>query len=229
MPDYQRYAIYWTPDPGSGLEAFGERWFGSQGESFGLPADLVSRATKAPARYRLHATLKAPFRLRDGVSASDLQAAIDQFCSNRRSRSGGTLTLATFQRYLGLVLSRETAWIDWLAEECVTHFDRFRAPLNQSDRDRRELGRLSRAEIKLLEEFGYPFVLSAFRFHISLAGPLSSFELEQVREALEPHLKPHMEKSFQIESLSLLGEPSGGGLFELISRHRLGHAPAARP
>src|SRR6516225_3819254 len=112
---FQRYAIYWTPEPGSDFASFGDRWFGPAGESFGLPPTLFARATKTPARYRLHATLKAPFRLRDGARAEDLQDALDAFCAARRQPSGGALTLAIFQNYLGLVLSARTANIDWLA------------------------------------------------------------------------------------------------------------------
>jgi hypothetical protein len=219
MTTFKRYAIYWTPEAGSDLAAFGEKWFG-RSERFGLPADLVDRAIEAPARYRLHATLKAPFRLRDGHGVEDLQAALDAFCAKRRPPAGGTLKLAQFQRYLGLVLSCQTADIDWLAQECVIEFDRFRAPIGNSDRDRRALGRLKAMERALLEEFGYPFVLSAFRFHISLAGPLSKPELDQAGAALEPPLAPFMRSPFRLGSLSLLGEPADGGVFQLISRHR---------
>jgi hypothetical protein len=120
---FQRYAIYWTPEPGSDLASFGERWFGAAGETFGLPPSLAARAVKSPARYRLHATLKAPFRLREGIGAGDLQDALDSFCASRRGPSGGALALATFQNYLGLVLSARTTDIGWLAAECVTHFD----------------------------------------------------------------------------------------------------------
>jgi len=225
MTNYQRYAIYWTPEPGTGFAAFGERLFGAGGDTFGLPEGLKARAIEAPARYRLHATLKAPFRLGDGVSVAGLQADLDRFCSRRRVPSGGALRLAQFQRYLGLVLSRDAAAIDWLAEECVTHFDRFRAPFDESDRERRDLDRHTETERGLTESFGYPYVLSAFRFHISLAGPLSRPELNEVSAALEPEVAPFMREPFRIESLSLLGEPEGGGVFELLSRHRFGYIP----
>src|SRR5208337_1729818 len=108
-PRFQRYAIYWTPEPGSDLEAFGRRWFGQAAERFGLAPDLARRAVKNPARYGLHATLKAPFRLREGARACDLQRALDAFCAARRGPSGGAFVPAIFQGYLGLVLSGRTA------------------------------------------------------------------------------------------------------------------------
>jgi hypothetical protein len=218
---FQRYAIYWTPRPGTAVAEFGALWFGGF-ETFGLAPELAQRATKAPAVYGLHATFKAPFRLRDDVAPEELRDALDDFCANRRAPAPGRLMLGYHQRYLTLLLSGHQADVDWLAAECVTYFDRFRAPLDEEDNARRELDGLSEQEEAFLREFGYPYVLSAFRFHISLAGPLESAELDEVAKALQPQLAPFMSEPFEISDLSLLGEPRSGGVFEVISRRRLG-------
>ncbi len=218
---FQRYAIYWTPAPKTAMATFGALWFGGF-EPFGLAPDLIARAIKAPAGYGLHATLKAPFRLKDGISPQALCDALDSFCANRRAPSASRLILGHYQRYLTLMLSGNEADIDWLAAECVTHFDRFRAPLDQADLTRRELDDLTPEEEAFLADFGYPYVLSAFRFHISLAGPLESAELDKVASALEPHLTPFMTEPFEIRDLSLLGEPRSGGVFEVIHRRGFG-------
>jgi Protein of unknown function (DUF1045) len=220
MTDFSRYAIYWTPEPGSDLEAFGHCWFGAGPDISGLRQDLAARAKEAPARYGLHATLKAPFRLREGIAVKDLQGALDSFCAIRRAPSGGALTLAQFQGYLGLVLAAHTADIDWLAAECVTHFDCFRAPSAGSGVDWRSGEKLTAGEETFLASFGYPYVLSAFQFHVSLAGPLGGPELNEAAWALRPHLLPFMKDEMKIENLSLLGEPESGGPFEIISLHR---------
>jgi len=218
MP-FQRYAIYWTPEPGSDLALFGERWFREPSEMSGLSADLAYRAVKAPSRYGLHATLKAPFPLRERASPQDLQQALDAFCAIRRGPSAGAFAPACFQGYFGLVLSERTADMDWLAAECVTHFDSFRAPRGASGVGQRETGELSPREEAFLKEFGYPHVLSAFQFHVSLAGPLGTNELNEVAAALTPHLAPFMAKPVTFGCLSLLGERADNGVFELVSRH----------
>jgi hypothetical protein len=215
---FRRYAIYWTPPRESALDAFGRSWFG--GETFGLPADLAARAIDAPAHYRFHATLKAPFRLAEGATELSLQAALDAFCGMRKTPRGGPLTLSRFQRYLGLVLSGKRSDIDWLAAQCVTHFDTFRAPTEEEDRERRQRSALTEIQRQHIEAFGYPFVLSEFRFHISLAGPLEQNELARVEEALAPQLAPFMAEPFEIADLTLLGEPADGSAFEPLSRHR---------
>jgi hypothetical protein len=225
---FQRYAIYWTPEPESRLARFGEAWFANAldetgaatQETFGLACDFARRATKTPARYGVHATLKAPFRLREGATEADLQKALDSFCAMRRGVDSGPLRLASFQGYLGLVLSSGKAGADWLAAECVTQFDHFRAPLSETDRNRRDLDGMSKLEAEYFEAFGYPYILSEFLFHVTLAGPMSDSELAQVREALEPRLAWLTAEPLKIGSLSLLGEPEGAGAFELLSRHR---------
>ncbi len=214
---YARYAIYWTPQPGSALAAFGERWFAEPARMSGLAPELASAAVKAPARYGLHATLKAPFPLREDVSTEDLQRALDAFCAKRRPPCGGAFVPAFFQGWFGLVLSRHTAEIDWLAAGCVTHFDGFRAPggLSGVPAD----GELSAQEAVFAKEFGYPYVLSAFQFHVTLAGPLGEAALNQVAAALQPHLAPFLREPVGIGGLTLLGEREDGGIFETISRH----------
>ena len=221
---FERYAIYWTPLPETAIAKFGALWFGGF-ETFGLPPQLAQRAIKAPAIYGLHATFKAPFRLQDDVRPETLRDALDDFCANRRAPEKSRLMLGYYQRYLTLMLCEKEADIDLLAAECVTHFDRFRAPLNEEDRKRRELRDLdgmSPQEEAFLKDFGYPYVLSAFRFHISLAGPLESADLDVAAKAFQPHLAPFMSEPFEIKDLTLLGEPRSGGVFEVISRHPFG-------
>ncbi len=214
---YRRYAIYWTPELGSDLAAFGARWFAEPAEVSGLGAELAARAVKSPARYGLHATLKAPFPFTERASVQDLQQALDAFCAKRRAPSGGALVPAFYQGYFVLALSQRTADIDWLAAECVTHFDAFRAAGGRSGVPAD--GALSPQEEAFAAEFGYPYVLSAYRFHVTLAGLLGEAGLKEVATALEPQLAPFLRDPVAIGSLTLLGEPESGGAFEAIGRH----------
>jgi Protein of unknown function (DUF1045) len=227
MP-YERYAIYWLPAPGTPLAAFARDWLGGDPETgeawsararYGLDAGLVERATVSPRRYGCHATIKAPFRLRDGASEADLSAALGCFCARRRMRSG-RLRLHRLWRYLALTLTDGAAEADWLADECVTHFDRFRAPLSEADRARRprDLPPLAQQH---LEQFGYPDIFSRFLFHITLAGPLDPADLAQVEDALTPAVERLTREPFAIEDLCLCGDPGQGGLFKVLSRHSL--------
>jgi hypothetical protein len=226
---FERYAIFWLPEPGSALAKFGAAWFGEDGERnlFGLPADLTARALAAAPRYRLHATLKAPFRLRAGVESAELEAELSRFCSKRKAARAGRLRLTKFPRYLALAPEGQTAEVDWLAEECVTHFDRFRAPLNAEDRARRP-DISGPAQAALFEAFGYPYVLSRFAFHVTLAGPLDRPDLDAVAEALAPALAETAAEPLTVESIALLGDPGGESRFEIVGNCPLmGRTPRA--
>jgi hypothetical protein len=222
----QRYAIYWAPAPESGLARFGRKWLGSDPErgdlwperqTFGLAADLVERATAAPRRYGLHATMKAPFRPAEGASEAELHDALRRFCSLRRRVLAGPLRLARFARWLALIPTAPLADLEWLAAECVVHFDRFRAPLDDADRARRS-GLADPLRRSYFEEFGYPDVLAAFAFHITLAGPLDASELDVVEAALRPAITPFTAEPFEIRELCWFGDPGQGGLFRICGR-----------
>ena len=76
-----RYAIYFTPPPGSDLHRFGSAVLGYDcvtGAKLTPPADIAvdaeewRRLTEEPRRYGFHATLKAPFRLAPGTTEAGL-------------------------------------------------------------------------------------------------------------------------------------------------------------
>ena len=226
---YERYAIYWSPEPGTPLAGFARNWLGGDPEPgghwatrelYGLDADLVERGTASPRRYGCHATIKAPFRLRDDANAADLSGALADFCARRRPVRGGRLHLHRLSHYLALTLADARAEIEWLADECVTHFDSFRAPLSEAERARRprDLPPLAREH---LEQFGYADIFSRFLFHITLAGPLEAAELARVQAALAAAVEPCTRELFAIEELCLCGDPGQGGLFKVLSRHPL--------
>lgn len=83
-----------------------------------------------------------------------------------------------------------------LERDCVTELDRFRAPLDQRDVERREP--LSLDERRNLLRWGYHHVLDLFRFHITLTGPLPHEGAEQVEAALNQYLEPVIDNPLTI-------------------------------
>lgn len=245
---FVRYAIFWAPHADDPLTAFEQAWFGrgaktSEGnqtetaaglktagapdessafplkEILTLEAELAARAIRVPSRYALHGTMKAPFRLREGVKQSELTEAMAAFCACRRRVVTGKLRLHRFPRFLALVPESETVELDWLADSCVTHFDHFRSPLTSEDREKR--GVMSPAEAALFEQFGYHFIFCNFKFHITLAGPLDEPELDAVQPALATAVAPLCEEPFKVEDLCLFGDPGEGTPFQLVERFPL--------
>jgi len=217
--NFERFAIYWMPRLSSPLEEFARQWFGGA-NTFDLEPDLAAKAVKTPKRYGFHATLKAPFRPVPGILPEELSAELERFCARRKRIVTAPLALERFQHYLALCPSGRRAELEWLASECVVHFDRFRAPLGEKDREKRK-GNLSPREKAHFEQFGYPYVFDLFTFHISLAGPLEPRELDSVSAALRPRLGAVASEDFVVGELCLCGDPGGDKAFEVISRFPL--------
>jgi hypothetical protein len=73
----------------------------------------------------------------------------------------------------------------------------------------------------LLESFGDPYVLSEYRFAITLTGPLDAAHLDRVAQALWPVLEEICASGVSVDALSLFGDTGGRSPMRLIGRYRL--------
>lgn len=90
-PSSRRYAIYYTPAPEHPLTVAASAWRGRDAFAGGpatAPAGHVAAATDTvrvaltePRRYGFHATLKAPFRLKEGTTVEELEQVLRRFVS----------------------------------------------------------------------------------------------------------------------------------------------------
>lgn len=223
---FLRYAIFWLPPANSAMAAFGREWFGicpERGEvgapaTFGLPEALAAEAARRPRRYALHGTIVAPFRPAEGVSREALADELRAFCARRTVRRTGPLGFSRLTRHLALIPEGGTARLEWLAAEAVTHFNAFRAPVTEADLARYPAEQHSPRQLQHARDFGYPYVLSDFIFHVTLAGPLAPEPLDQVQAALAPQIEPLIGAPLEIGSLCLLGETDQAAPFRLIER-----------
>ncbi len=225
--DFNRYAIYATPEPGP-LADFGAAWLGWDcavgcGVDHpcvpGLPAPLAE-ITETPRKYGLHATMKPPFRLTEGQSGTALTAAFETYCSATAPVTLDGLELARLGRFLALVpLGDQTALCN-LAAKTLRAFEPFRARLTEADLARRRAAGLSPEHDALLVKWGYPYVMQAFRFHITLSGKLPRAHAIQTQAVLARMIEPLLSRPFHITALSLMGE-DGFGRFHLIQRNTL--------
>lgn len=230
-PNFARYAIYYTPQPGTALASFGRSWFGRANDGAtlqafsdaGLPGSGFAKVTAMPGRYPgLHALFKAPFALRDGAGPDALKSRLVNFAARRKPVETGPLTLARAGRYLVLRPVEPTPALDWLAAQCVGAFEDFAGPPEEADHDEYANPLLSDYQRLLLRSFGHPHVLSEYRFHIMLTGPLDAAHLERVAQALWPVLEEICASGVTVDGLSLFGGSGGRSPMRLIARYRLG-------
>jgi Protein of unknown function (DUF1045) len=226
---FARYAIYYTPQPGTALAAFGRSWFGRANDGAtlqafsdaGLPGSGFAKIPAAPGRYTgLHALFRAPFALRDDIELGVLKSRLVTFTARRKAVETGPLTLARSGRYLVLRPVEPRPALDWLAAQCVGAFEDFAAATNDGDGD--EFQHLSDYQRLLLKSFGHPHVLSEYRFSITLTGPLETSHLERVSQALWPVLEEICTSGVTVDGLSLFGDSGGRTPMRLIGRYRLG-------
>lgn len=223
---FKRYGIYYTPEPGA-LADFGAHWLGwdlvagehrAHPEIDGLPQP-VSDMTGTPRKYGLHGTIKPPFFLADGQSPEALQKALAALCTTLAPVTLPSLTLSRLGSFLALKIDGDQTPLAALAARAVTELDSFRRPPSEAELERRRQANLSPAQETLLSQWGYPYVMDEFRFHITLTGRLGK-DAEQARAALLPHIAPLLPTPFEVKSLTLVGEDDSK-MFHEIQRYAL--------
>lgn len=221
---FRRYGIYYTPEPGP-LADFGAAWLGwdlakgtpvAHPEVSGLPVPIED-ITATPRKYGLHGTIKPPFFLADGTDAAMLDEALATFCASQSPVTLEGLALAQLGGFLALKIDGDQTPLADIASACVRTLDSFRAPPSDAELARRRKANLSAAQEALLQQWGYPYVMEEFRFHITLSGRLGA-HAEATKAALEPHVAPLLPRPFVVTGLTLVGEDDAG-MFHSIRRH----------
>lgn len=97
--------------------------------------------------------------------------------------------------------------------------DAFRAPAAEAELERRRKAGLSPRQDALLAQWGYPYVMEEFRFHMTLTGRLPKDRIDGWADIAQRHL-PALPTPFVIDQIALCGERADGR-FELIHRYTL--------
>jgi putative phosphonate metabolism protein len=229
-----RHAIYFVPAEGSAWWRFGASWLGrdpAAGTEVPRPAlEGVSREdlaalTETPQRYGFHATVKAPFSLRAGATRETLATTLERFCTTRSGVALPRLEVVRLDNFLALVPAARESRVNDLAAECVREFEPFRAPLEVAELERYRQKGLSPRQDRYLEEFGYPFVLAEYRFHLTLTGSLDVAPphlVAAVRAAVEHTVAALASEPLRFDSLSLFEQPARESPFRLVARFPFG-------
>jgi putative phosphonate metabolism protein len=223
-----RFAIYFAPDPASALWRFGSSCM-SYDASLALGCDPLIPTfwsedewwdrTEEPRRYGFHATLKAPFHLREDVREEELFEAFDEFASVQKPFVIDGLRVACLGTFVALVPVGDVGKLNRLAADSVRAFDKFRAPLSPEDFARRLSGQLTPRQKQYVEEWGYPYVLEEFRFHMTLTGPLASDECLKAERELKSLFAASVGPGpVAIDSIALFRQDRRDGRFRIIRR-----------
>jgi putative phosphonate metabolism protein len=230
-----RYALYFTPREGSGWWRFGASWLGRDPASGlavaqpvveGVEADVFRALTEAPRRYGFHATLKAPFALRAGATRDALARAVERFCVGRAPFPLPRLEVTRVDDFLAAAPALRESHINDLAADCVREFDAFRAPAEALELERRRRKGLSPRQDRYLEEFGYPYVLAEFRFHLTLTGSIDGVapqHVAAVRVAATQAVARLADEPLPLDAVALFEQPERDAPFRLVARFPFGN------
>ena len=238
-----RYAIYYAPPANSGLWDLAQHWLGRDCESgaallrppledpdaAAIDAAALDAATTSPRHYGFHATLKAPFRLAAGTSLRDLHDTLAVFAARQAPFEAPPLAVRALGPFLALVLSEPSESMHRLAAAAVEAFEPLRAPLDEGDLQRRLRSGLTERQETLLRQWGYPYVMEEFRFHMTLTGPLETPQRERLQTGLSELFRPHTVAPFAVNAVCLYGQHDREAPFRLMDRVRLTGPGALQP
>lgn len=230
-PQAPRYALYVAPEPGSALAEFGADWLGrdcvtgetrAQPDVPGLSAKRLAELTASARGYGFHATIKPPFYLREGRSEAEL---LDAFAAFARTREPFEvrLGLRSLGGFLALMMTPPDHRMSALAANAVRDLDPFRALPSEAELARRRESGLSAQQETLLQQWGYPYVMGEFRFHMTLSARLpEGAERDAMVAALAPRADAVTTEPFRVDALALFKQPSRGADFIQVERFGFG-------
>jgi len=228
MPsDTARYGLYFVPSSNSSLWEKGCAWLGRDAETGQILPQPTSKnlnglnmaaGTAAPRRYGFHATLKPPFHLAKGRSVKDLRQTAEAFCSIRRPFETSPLEVQSLGNFVVLRPRVPSAAVNTLAADCVRGFDHFRLPPETGELQKRRDKGLSERQESLLNEWGYPYVLEEFRFHLTLTGSLPENDRAIYQQTLQHHFAADCQTNLRVDGLALFKQPERDAPF-LIDQH----------
>ncbi len=223
MTGFTRYAIYVVPqgpfyDQGAALLG----WDSVAGQPVAQP-DVpgltmpVAKMTATPRKYGFHGTIKPPFRLQQGTTEDGFRNAVIDFCAGLAPVTIPELSIRRLGGFVAAVPSVPSKDLRALAWRVVEGLDPFRAPLTEAELARRRRAGLSPRQEALLTQWGYPYVMEEFRFHLTLTGHLPETDADATLEVLKDHFAPALPRPYVIADLALLGEAQDGR-FHVIDR-----------
>jgi hypothetical protein len=225
-PAPYRCAVYFVPEVHGDWWQAGSRWLGrcaasgalyAPPEIAGVSPERFQSLTAEPRRYGWHATLKAPFRLAQGQSLETLRAAMHALARQLPAFDLPPLRVHDLGGFLALRPENDPALLTRTAAACVQQLHPLAQPLNDSELARRRQAPLTPEQDRLLLAWGYPWVLDAFQFHLSLTGSLTG-ALPPERAALMAAAQDRFETlaTCHFGHIALFTEPHAGAHFELV-------------
>jgi putative phosphonate metabolism protein len=221
-----RFAVYYAPSSESAWWQTGSAWLGRDAQSGedcvppqppGLTRSVVA-LTDAPRRYGWHGTLVAPFRPDAKITQDDVLEAARAWALTQHPFAL-PVEAATLGDFVALrpADAHGDARMRELAASALQSLDTLRAQPSAADLARRLAAPLSERQRTLLLQWGYPYVLDEFRFHMTLSNSLADTDERATLLAWWRQRTPEL-GPLAIDQAALFVEPAPGEPFILWQR-----------
>lgn len=213
-----RVALYWAPPPQTDLWRQGSAWLGrdaytretlAQPAISGLSAERFAALTADARRYGWHATIRAPFVLKDGVSLAQVEATVDAWMK-RFTPFALSLQPSVLAGFCALRPVHDAMPLHELANSMVVALDTLAAAPDLAKQAARA-AQLSARERELDQRWGYPYVFEHHRFHCTLAAAAEPAEQAALLAAAREYFGE--EVHLRVDGLALFIEPQPGSPF----------------
>ncbi len=143
------------------------------------------------------------------------------FAGERAAFSLPGLQVGSLSGFLALLPIGRSEALHRLADDCVTAFDRFRRPAQADELARRRSAGLNERQDALLVQFGYPFVLDEFRFHLTLTDRLQPHDRAVLQPWLEQYFAAALREPILVSDLCLFVQERPDAPFSILQRFPL--------
>jgi hypothetical protein len=215
-----RLALYWAPALEDPLHKLASAWLGRDaqtGQKLAQPdVPGIEEITAEPRLYGLHATLKAPFRLSTSYAAArDAAAAL---AARTAPFTLPPLEIRDLRGFLALRESEPCQPLQDFCAACVEALEPHRAPLTEAEIARRRPERMPERERSYLMRWGYPYVMDAFWFHVTLTRRLTEAEKATILPAVTAYLGDAPARPRLVKELCLFTQAGPGEEFRIAER-----------
>lgn len=200
-----RYAIYFAPDRDSLLWQRAQDW---------LAQPNLEPLTVSARRYGFHATIKAPMTL--ALDFAELDAALGAFADENAPVVLDGIAPRLLDGFLALTTQPQPTALTGLAAAAVDAFEPFRAPLSGSELARRLRAPLTPRQVELVHQYGYPYVLEEFLFHMTLTDRLPEEMRAPMVERATAWFHDALAVPVVLDRLVVFAEPQPGAAFERL-------------
>lgn len=227
----RRYAIYYAPERNSTLDMFGRQWLGRCAETGatldppclpGFTADDLSRLTRSPRHYGFHGTIVPPFELKPGISGHDVVEHAETFAGTQAPFEMDPLAVTEIGSFLALTPDGQDR-LAVLAEASLRAFQPLREQPTLAEMERRRAKGLTQRQERLLAEWGYPYVLDEYRFHMTLTDSVpDKATRRRLHKQLTAHATPVTRTIQSVRELCVFRQEDRNTPFTLVHRAKLG-------